>query len=154
MILSLIFVFQENTSEIKEQQFKMNCPYPVFSGSVSNLNVVGVQLTYSVNSSSAFANQVVKFVCFKDTITQQLSAFIITYTPTDSYFPTFDNAFAWIGYTYTAIQAFFDKASAFISLVYLFSQGPAEITGISELSYALLGFAVLSAIGLVLAIRG
>lgn len=139
----LAFIFSSSLEAIDVQLLKMNCPYPVFSADVNNVNINGTQVTYEIVYNTTFANDIFVFNCGGDNL---MSVSVTYYDSVEGFFALFDNAFAWIGYVYFSILAFFGKVVAFGSLIFLVVNAPAVVTGLAFFSY--INLVLLSFIGL------
>lgn len=151
----LAFIFSSALTDIEGKIFLMNCPYPVFSALPTLTNITGVNVEYTIDyNTTAHANKVVIFECTIDPMTGLFGANTVIYEPTEGFFSLFDNAFAWIGYVYATITAFFQKVFIFFSLMWIIFNAPAEVTGFSFFTYINLLLSAFVAIGTFMIIRG
>ena len=151
----LSFIFSSSVSQLKVQQLKLNCPYPVFSGHVIVDNITSnYVVNYHIdNYNSTYANWVTVFDCFFDNNSNP-SANTRTYEPTSGFFSAFNNAFAYMGYMYTSTTAFLGKAVAIVTMLYLLVQAPTQVTGLAFFTYVNIILLFFIALGLFMVVRG
>lgn len=159
ILLSLAFVFSDNLSNISEQQFLMNCPYPILNGIAnfgspavippnSNANRLNYTVSWNNNTHGSF------FECKLDPFgnpPQQGNLIIKNYGAS-----TFGGAipygwYAWLGDT---IVQFFSKLQPFLTMIYIMFNAPAEISGFPWFTYINVGLLAFIGLGITLAIRG
>lgn len=151
------FIFQSNVQDIEFQTLRLNCPYPIIHGNVTNINLDpdGTNITFDVDyANTAFANDVTKFECTQDDITGNLGISTVYYNSTESYFPTFDNAFAWLGHAQMSLVTFFDKIIALATTIYLLVDAPAQATNLSWFTYLNIILVAFIGLGLFMVVRG
>lgn len=148
----LSFIFQSGLEDIDDKVYLTNCPYPTFGIAPYDVNIENNRVTYSLNYSDANAGDVYVFNCYIDTGNQALQ--VIHYDSSDGFFSLFDNAFAWIGYAYNSITAFFQKAQANIDLVYTYIDAPAQVTQFAFFSYVNGILVAMVILGIFLMVRG
>ncbi|MGH7176312.1 MAG: hypothetical protein ACREJC_02925 [Tepidisphaeraceae bacterium] len=155
IVAVLTFVFQGSVAELQVQQFRINCPYPLFQGNVTFGNPAfiagGTVLNYTTAYSANVTDNGIRFKCGSDPITGNLQAS----TSSEQYGATFFGIpWGWIGFVSHTMTDFFDKVIAGITMLYLLINAPAEATGLAWFGYAnaiLIGFI---ALGIFMVIRG
>lgn len=157
VMVLMSFVFQSTVTDLKYQTLRLNCPFPVIHGNVTNLNFNpdGTNIRFDVEfGNPIFANDVTKFSCTKDPITGSLGMSTTFYNSTASFFPSFDNAFAWLGHAQMSLDRFFDRAMALATVIYLLIQAPSQVSAMAWWSYINILLVSFIGLGIFMIIRG
>lgn len=102
-----------SADNIENQLFLMNCPMPTHNVLPTITSIEGFTVVYTLDYNiTAHHDKVVVFECYIDTITNQTGVNTVVYDPDDGFFSTFDNAYAWVGYIFSSINALGQKMYA------------------------------------------
>src|SRR5574339_983389 len=150
-LFALIFIFASSVTAIANQEYLLNCPYPLQEGTVSNANIVDNRLTYNVTYSGAVNATGAFFNCYLNAGNFQ-SAQIIAKT----YGATAFNVIPYGYYAYLAdyVGVFFGKAQPLLTIVAVTLNAPAQVTGLALFTLIEVMLAMMIAFGLFIAIRG
>lgn len=147
------FVFQSSVTAIREQEFIINCPYPIYEGVAQNVTISDVYVTYiidhdeDINGNATTNDQDKVGTEFECTVTGGLFG---VSTATREYGVTLFNTinYGYTGYLTDAITQFFQKAQANVVKLYLIYDAPAQVTNLSWWTYinyvltAFIGFGI------------
>lgn len=165
VILDVIFGVQ--LTQVYAEQFVANCPYPIFEGTVSNIQSVPasnpIRITYNINHghdiNGNITNDQSKMVgtVFRCEIDHTSS--IPTYgvvTGTREYGDKLFSAFPWgyLGYLSDYLSTWGVKAGATLNLTWTYFNAPAIVTSWDFFTVINLVLAFLTGLGGFLALRG
>lgn len=160
IVISVLgFAFQSSVEELTLQQFRMNCPYPIYQGNVTFGNPAfiqgGVVLNYTINYFGNITSDGVRFLCDADPGPGPNMGDPRVSVSNEQYGATFFGIpWGWIGYVSHAITEFFNHVDAGIRMLYLFVFAPTEATDLVWFTYINAFLFTLVALGILMVIRG
>lgn len=153
LIIVAVFtmIFQSSLTEIEVEQFRMNCPLPIFEGVISNVAIEGVIIDFDITHNKDINGNITsndqekvgaKFECYD---TQDVIGVSIA---TKQYGATlFDTIpYGWTGYVSDWLSQAGFKIGASLKLVYLLVNAPAEVTNLAW--FSLLNILLFAFVGL------
>lgn len=151
--MTLSFIFQSEVEAITVEAWKMQCPFPIYNGIASNLDIVGTTLNYTVTyGSSNSTSEGTFFICDTDPITGNLRANTIIYEYSATLFDAIP--YGQFGYVLDWFTMLGSKANAGVQLVYLFLTAPAQISALSFFTYIYIVLIGMMGLGVFMVIRG
>lgn len=153
------FVFQSSVNAIADQEFLINCPYPIYEGVAEDVTITNVYVTYTIqhdkdiNGNVTTNDQSKVGTEFECTVTSGLYG--VT-TSTREYGATLFNTinYGYTGYLSDAITQFFAKAQAQIIKLYLIYDAPAQVTQLEWWSYVNYVLTAFIGLGIFMMVRG
>jgi hypothetical protein len=156
LIISLLaFIFQSSVSEIQQQQFLINCPYPLFNAVAGNITIVN-NVVVKYDSTLGTANQTDKgsfFQCYDDPVSSGFQPTVnLKLKPYGV--PLFSTVICgWCAWAGDTITVFFEKAQPFLTLIYLLVQAPTIVSGMSWWTYVNAVLITFIALGIFMAFK-
>lgn len=140
-ITTLSAIFSSAVEQIEVEQTKANCPYPINSG-IANITAQQLNFPPNVNytidyDTDADDYHVTIFRCTEDFVTHlpQVDTLVYTADLTNNWFDITSKASGYMFYISESITAFFQKAIASATILYLMINAPAEVTGLTFMTY-------------------
>lgn len=131
-LATLLFIFSSSLASVNNQQFLMNCPFPVNSGIATLNSIANNQLNYTITYDNATSDYHLTLInCYIDNGSQGANTVVYTESATNwfgignGYLAYFSNTISQIGL----------KVQAFFTTIYLFFNAPAEVTGLEFFTY-------------------
>lgn|SRR5574341_1311668 len=153
IIALLTFVFQSSVLAIRNQEYLVNCPYPIFNGNVTVGNpafINGVRINYTITVQATTNQTGTYFDCRITNNSPAVNIISKHYGKTD--FGII--ATGWNAWFADTITSFFGKAQPQLTVVYLMFNAPAIVTGLAWFAYAELFMLFLIGLGIFMVIRG
>lgn len=153
-----IFIFQSSLTEVNNTLFLLNCPYPIYGGYPINVNITNsdTQVEYDVvrdDTNSSSTRTITVFECDIDELAEPDAPTVSTII-TEFDENIFTNTLGFLYYIGQSIVEFVLKIGHFFSLIFLFFNAPAEVTGLSFFTYINVILLAFIAIGTFMIIRG
>ena len=110
---------EDGATRIEQQMFLMNCPMPIYNGDVSNLDIIGFGVNYTVTYYSSVTDfNGTFFQCSLDSITGAFTVSAISKPYDATVFSVIP--IGWYGYLADFFVALFARLEAFFILVSFF----------------------------------
>lgn len=149
--VALIFIFQSGLTEISNQQFLMNCPFPVNSGVATISDIENNQVIYTVTYDNATSDyHLTLFECQIVTDLQNANTIVFTEASTN----WFGVANGYLAYFANVLSQVGLKLQAFFTMIALFIDAPAQVSGLSFFTYIQIFLLSMTALGGFFAFRG
>jgi len=155
VLMGFVFGTFDNTiPQINQQEFLINCPLPLQNQIATLHNIVGTTLNYTV-SSTTFNGSSGNSGTFFDCQLQPNGLFGAN-TVIKPYGATLFSsiAYGWFAYIGDTIGQGLGKIPAYITLIYLYLQIPAIVSGVIWFNLVVGILLLMVALGLVMLIRG
>lgn len=147
----LIFIFQSGLTAIANQQFLMNCPLPINSGVALISTIDNNQVIYTVTYDNATSDyHLTLFSCQIVAGNQNANTIVFTEASTN----WFGVANGYLAYFANVLSQTGLKIQAFFTMVALFVDAPAQVTGLAFFTYIQVLLLAWIAIGGFFAFRG
>lgn len=146
-------MFTSSVEEITVQQLRLNCPYPIYNGDVTNLDIInGVNVNYTVTYANNITANGARFKCGDDAVTHNPTVSVSS----EEYGATLFSAIpiGVFGYLSHSITEIFNHVDAFARLIYLIVFAPSQVSGLSFFIYIQTVLFALVAFGAFMVIRG
>jgi len=163
-LLTLIFVFQSDLQTITLQQLRMQCPYPIYQGVATIYDIdSNEQVLYTVDNSAVTNSQFTgtpnfngtNFICYDanaglpppqvPAVTGQIKNYGYNFAGLN---------FGWFGFASDTLVSFGDKVQALFTMIWLYFNAPAEVSGISYFTYINGALVAFIGLGGYFAVRG
>lgn len=159
IIAVLSFAFQSSVQEITLQQFRLNCPYPIYQGFINatagDIAIEDTFVVYNVTYLGNITSDGMRFQCIANPGPGPDTGSPQVLISSEQYGATFFGIpWGWIGYVSHTMTEFFDKADAGARLIYLMIFAPSQATGLAWFGYVNAVLLTFIALGLFLVIRG
>lgn len=149
--VALVFIFQSGLTEISNQQFLMNCPLPINSGVGTISTIENNQLVYTVSYDNATSDyHLTLFSC--QIVAGAQNANTVVYTePATNWFGVANGYLAYFANIGSQVGL---KLQAFFTMIALFIDAPAQVSGLSFFTYIQVFLLAMTATGGFFAFRG
>lgn len=151
--MTLSFIFQSEVQALTTEAWRLQCPFPIFNGVASNLDIIGTTLNYTVvYSTSNTTSEGTYFICDTDPITGNIRASTVIYEYGTTLFDVIP--YGIFGYWSDYASMIGQKIDAGIKMVYLFLTAPAQISALSFFTYIYIVLIGMIGLGILMVVRG
>lgn len=150
-MLTLSFIFASSVVSLNNQQFLMNCPFPVNAGIASISTIENNQVIYTITYDNATSDyHLTLFECNIVSDNQGANTIVFTESATN----WFGVGNGYLAYFSNSISSFFQKIYNFIIMLWLFIDAPAQVSNLSFFTYINLILTGFIGLGGFMVIRG
>lgn len=149
--IGLIIIFQSSVTGINNQQFLMNCPFPINSGIATLTDIQNNQVIYTIAYDNATSDYHLTLITCEITGGNQ-SADTIVFTESSTNW--FGIANGYLAYFANVLSQVGLKMQAFFTMIALFINAPAQVSGLPIFTYIQAFLLSMIALGGFFAFRG
>jgi len=139
-LIILAFIFASSVDDIRLQQLILNCPYPIYDGIASDINLdsESLTITYTINYGSGQqnlngtyfacydANQGIANATFAPTVSASIKEYGATFVGIN---------WGYLGFISDTLSVAGQKAMAVLNMLYLIITAPSQVSGLAFFTY-------------------